>query len=356
MVSVKIRHLVKKPSGYYWQPSKAALALGFRAEGLGKVEAAAVKRAEELNANLDAERGTYRDPALKEKSVSWVVAQYKADQAYTSKAAKTRRGYDQCLAIIEKFCGDFGIEQVTGPAIKVWYRGMFARKKWQANAVLRVLRILLSFAKSEGLVATNTAADIPLIGQKGRQHVWEQEEVDDFIAAALYLGMPSMALAVRLAYDTGQREGDILAIKDSQVKVGALEVRQSKTEALVSVPLTTDCRRAVRTWGKENILIICEATGQPYSEHLFRKKFSEVRAKAGVRDDLQFRDLRRTAVVHMARGGATSKFIASVTGHSYKSIEGILETYLPRDSEMAKSGIASLQGYRRKQKVGKKKS
>lgn len=355
MVSVKIRHLVKKPSGYYWQPSKAALALGFRAEGLGKVEAAAVRRAEELNAKLDDERGTYREPALKEKSVSWVVAQYKADQAYTAKAVKTRRGYDQCLAIIEKFCGDFGIEQVTGPAIKVWYRGMFARKKWQANAVLRVLRILLSFAKSEGLVATNTAADVPLMGTKARQHVWEQDEVDDFIAAALDLGMPSMALAVRLAYDVGQREGDLLVAQDSQVKVRSLEVRQSKTKALVLVPLTPDSMRAIKLWGKSPTLIVCEATGKPYSEHLFRKKFAQVRAKAGIRDDLQYRDLRRTAVVHMARGGVEKEAIASVTGHTYKSIAGILETYLPRDSEMAAAGIASLRAYRQKQKVGKRK-
>lgn len=352
MGTVKIRHLVRKGAGWYWQPSRTALAAGFRAEALGRNQAEAIRRAEELNAALDAERQD--DMPARKDTVAWLIGRYRADHAYTSKAPKTRRGYDQCLDLIERFCGDFRIEQVTAPGVKEWYRVLY-RNPWQANAVMRVFRILMKFAMSEGKLAVNPLAGITIHGQAPRDQVWAQDEVDAFIAAALDLGMPSMALAVRLGYDTGQREGDVLVATSGQVKVGSIEVKQRKTGALVNVPLTPDAMRAIKTWGGADTMVICEATGAPYSEHLFRKKFAEVRAKAGIRASIQFRDLRRTAVVHMARGGATRETIAAVTGHTVKSIATIIETYLPRDSEMAGIGITALSAYRKRAAVGKQK-
>ena len=53
-------------------------------------------------------------------------------------------------------------------------------------------------------------------------------------------------------------------------------------------------------------------------------------------------DLRRTAVVHLARAGCSVPEIAAITGHSVSLTVSILEVYLPRDSEMAAAAISKL--------------
>jgi len=58
-------------------------------------------------------------------------------------------------------------------------------------------------------------------------------------------------------------------------------------------------------------------------------------------------DLRRTAVVHLARAGCSVPEIAAITGHSVSLTVSILEVYLPRDSEMAAAAISKLDAWRR---------
>ena len=56
MVKIKFRHLLFKKSGYYYHPSAWMRRSGFLPEALGKDLAAAVERAEQLNAEWDAMR------------------------------------------------------------------------------------------------------------------------------------------------------------------------------------------------------------------------------------------------------------------------------------------------------------
>ena len=79
-----------------------------------------------------------------------------------------------------------------------------------------------------------------------------------------------------------------------------------------------------------------EATGQPYRVDHFSHLFAQVREMSGVRADLQYRDLRRTAVVRLARVGCTTSQIAAITGHTLVSANQILEVYLPPDSTVAR--------------------
>lgn len=57
-------------------------------------------------------------------------------------------------------------------------------------------------------------------------------------------------------------------------------------------------------------------------------------------DDLQFRDLRRTAVVWLGELGIEDHLIASITGHKLDHTRKILETYMPRTTKMAGRAIA----------------
>jgi integrase len=59
---------------------------------------------------------------------------------------------------------------------------------------------------------------------------------------------------------------------------------------------------------------------------------------------LTYHDLRGTAVTRLAIAGATEAEIATITGHSLRSVRAILDAhYLARDPALAESAIAKLE-------------
>ena len=49
--------------------------------------------------------------------------------------------------------------------------------------------------------------------------------------------------------------------------------------------------------------------------------------------------MRRTGIVRLAEAGATTAQIAAISGHRIDQCQKILDTYLPRRSEVALGGI-----------------
>lgn len=58
---------------------------------------------------------------------------------------------------------------------------------------------------------------------------------------------------------------------------------------------------------------------------------------AGIPDDVQLRDIRRTASKERAEAGATEAELAAGTGHSIERGSQILDVYNPRSYSLAKS-------------------
>src|SRR5215475_2965478 len=55
--------------------------------------------------------------------------------------------------------------------------------------------------------------------------------------------------------------------------------------------------------------------------------------------DLHFHDLRGTAVTLLSEAGSTPQQIATITGHSSKTVHRILERYLARTHGLAEQAI-----------------
>ena len=81
----------------------------------------------------------------------------------------------------------------------------------------------------------------------------------------------------------------------------------------------------------------------PYAS--FNDRFRRIATATGI--DAQARDLRRTAMLRMAEAGATVPQIASVSGHSIEATQRVLETYLPRNRDLAEIAIARLADYQK---------
>ncbi len=151
-VGVTIPYLRQTPSGFYWEPSRKVKALGFAAESLGKEEAKAFARARKLNDQVAAEmRGDAPEPAAPiEGTVAWMIGEYKKSKRWKRLEPATQRGYRQCLSEIEEWGGDKRVEAITRKAAKKWQENIEERAPAFAAAIIRVLRVVMHFARDEG--------------------------------------------------------------------------------------------------------------------------------------------------------------------------------------------------------------
>ncbi len=157
------------------------------------------------------------------------------------------------------------------------------------------------------------------------------------------------------------------------------KLRQGKTKRWVGVPVTGALRDKVEARIAANraaaavpgaigvtTILINDHSGQPWAVRRFIAKFTDAKALAvkgfvandntvhaprPQLEDLQFRDLRRTAVVRLGQLGLEPQLIAAITGHKLATVEKILEVYMPRTTKMAARAIVARLADRRQAPV-----
>lgn len=363
MAKIRIRHLVTKPRAdgaprFYWQPTARLRALGFQTRRLPDDRAQAIEAAEALNADLDRFRSGAGNSATlggQDGTVGRIRTLYLESPAFLDLAPKTQASYRQMLDLIDAWCGDSPAAALTPQLVRKFYDSRRAATPRQAAYAVQVLRLLWSWARTEGLVTgENPAARQRLrdTSQKGRP--WSAAELDQICATATAMGFPSIALLIRVQSWLGQRQGDMLGLTRAAVREGVLV--QSKTGAEVPLEWDPDLQRQIdraldRNHNHVN-LIICELTAEPWNAHTLRHEFAKIRTAAAAGNTaiglapmpsctgLVLKDLRHTAVLQAAEAGCTDMEIASITGHSLKRVHDILDRYLVRSRQLARNAQA----------------
>lgn len=327
---------------WYWVPSASVERLGFQLVRLSDSPARAVLEAQERNLEVDEyrhklARGLFDGAPA--GSVRALIGHYMTHGDFLLLAETTRRDYAARLDIIAKRIGDATVRDVT-PAIVQELKLAYADRPSQANHVLRVLRLLLSFARRQGMIQLNPAASFRQYREPPRRQVWKHADEQRFLAMC----GPEIALVFMLAIYTAQRQADLLALPWSAYDGEVIVLRQGKTGAWVDVPVTARLHRALAETQRKSP-IICTRNGRPWKGDHFRHCFKAAMTRAGIADR-RFQDLRRTAVVRLAEAGCTVPEIASVTGHSIDTTQKIIETYLPRTRRLAQAAITKLESWR----------
>lgn len=345
-----MRHLHQVKGTWWWVPSRSAKALGFRSVALGKEKSAAALKAEELNAKLDAERaaakaGTTAAAHVQAGTVAALIRAYLTGPGYADLAARTKREYATILRRIEDKAGAVPVAGITRPdLIKVYDKLRAAHGESMAAAMMRVWRLLLSYAHDSGWRPDNPALKFRLRSVRPRQVVWTPEQVAAFTTAATAAGRHGLALAVELAYDIGQRQGDIRTLTwDQFTGTGtALVLRQAKTGTPVHAALSPEMAARLTALAppadqRRGVLLIQNTRGAPYSLHGFTHEFAKIREAAGLPNTLQFRDLRRTAATEMGEAGATDDELRAMTGHLSRNVVSVYVKPTPTMAEAAQS-------------------
>ncbi len=226
----------------------------------------------------------------------------------------------------------------------------------EADYRLSAISSMLTWAVERGRLSAN-----PLKGFKRLYHSDRAEIIwlPEHIAAFMKMAPVELQRALLLALHTGQREGDLLRLPWSAYDGKTIRLRQGKSRRgqrlgqIIEIPCTAALRRMLDGMEHVSPLILSTRTGRSFKKRYFSQVWKRVMKKAGLETvtlpdisapvKLHFHDLRGTTVTSLSEAGCTPQQIATITGHSLKTVFQILERYLARTRGLAEQAILNFE-------------
>lgn len=279
-----------------------------------------------------------------EGSTAWVVKTYRESDEYTRLASGTVKYYNRILKDIEATHPHLPFSEAWTRRVVIDFVNTYSKgMRKQAGAVLRNL---FNCAMYHGVAKENCARDLRIRSSGRRDQIFTDDDCLAWLCACGTDGTMKMAFTV-LRY-TVQRPNDGLLMTWDRYRDNIISLRQQKTKKLVDVPCHFVLREALEAARARAASAFIVSNGdKKLSYTRFCERFRDIADRAGLQH-LQARDLRRTAAVNMALAGATETEIAAIAGWSIQQTRGILETYLPRNVEMAKNAVTKWEKKTRK--------
>jgi integrase len=273
-----------------------------------------------------------------------VLQGYQASEDFLGLAPRSRSDYGGKIKIIEKTFADFPLSAMTDARtrgiFKAWRERLAASSRRQADYAWVVLARVLSWGMDRGLVAANPCVRGGRLYRGSRaEKIWTADDEAAFLERApAHLHLPLL-----LALWTGQRQGDLLRLPWSAYDGSRIRLRQSKGGSRVVIPVGAPLKAALDATPKRSTIMLTTADGRAWTPDGFRASWGKACKRAGV-VGVTFHDLRGTAVTRLAIAGCTEAEIATITGHSLRSVRAIIDThYLSRDPALAESAIRKLE-------------
>lgn len=166
--------------------------------------------------------------------IARMIAAYQASPHYQGLAMATRREYGRYLSTLDQALGQFETAELL-PAHVAGFRDDLGQTPAKANAYVKAIAALYAWGRERGFAVTNPADGISKL-KLGQYRPWPQWAWR--ISQKHF--RPELRLACGLALYTGQRLGDVLAMKLGDIRKGAITVRQAKTGKTLQIPLHRD--------------------------------------------------------------------------------------------------------------------
>ncbi len=273
-------------------------------------------------------------------TIAGLIARYKASPAFLRLKPRTQELYNNYLGQIKTGWGDMRAKDIR-PATIEDLKDHLQGQPSKCNMILALFRILLRLAVRLEFVPSNVASRPGRVEAPPRTTVWSLGEEHHFLAKA----RPSLQLAFMLLLFTVQRSSDVLEMTAERVaeRDGRMfiAVRQQKTNTLLDIPVHHRLEPLLRqrlTQMKPSGRLVASPHGLPWSRRNFSRGWDAAMKEAGL-EGLQRRDLRRTGIVRLAEAGATTPMIAAISRHGIDYCQSIIDTYLPRHTEVAVAAI-----------------
>lgn len=280
---------------------------------------------------------------------SAIIRDFEATAKWRKLADSTRKEYRRIMTFWEDRYGTCPFAALEDKAFRrdvlKWHDDYSATYPREADNRITILARILSWAEKDGPLEKNVLEGFDRVYQGDRSDmIWLPEHVDAFMAVA----GPEMRLALVLGLHTGQRQGDILRFAWGDYDGTHLSLRQGKSRRgdrlgrLITIRCTKALKETLDGLEKKSPLILTTKTGRSFKKRYFADQWEEACKAAGI-EELHFHDIRGTTVTMLFQAGCNLGEIVSVTGHSLRRAQEILDKYLARTRTMADSAIAKFE-------------
>lgn len=262
-----------------------------------------------------------------------VVDEYYKSLDFRNLAPATQKDYRYCIkALLEiehprcKF-NKASMNTVTPPMAQYAYNQWAEKGIPWATHCLATASKLWNYGISLGHCQMNPFSKVSRRPHRARKVVWRREDVTLFLETAYSkFEWRSVGLIVQMAYEWCQRLGDMANLTwdkyDFDQRV--LRLEQSKRRARVELPATDDLHDMLVAQHAElgHLKYVAPqvygvfAEPKPYGKVQLAITARRIMKAAGLPDDYQIMDMRRTGTVEMVDAGVPLPQIMSVTGHS----------------------------------------
>lgn len=270
-----------------------------------------------------------RPPAPK-RTIKGLIQRYQSESDWQNLAKNTKKSYSRHLRFIEENIGH--IDPATLRTVHVYeMRDAIKDTPTDANRKVGVLSTLLGFGRQIGWVDENVAFRAKkLPGKRPERQPWPQDKITAFREAA----DSRTRLLFEILLGTGQRIGDVLAMKWADIEGDGIHVTQGKTKRALYVPFTDTLRRALDDAPRISEFILAQDNGRPLSYQLAHKNMMELRKQIGAMA-WDIHALRHSAASELASlPGMTSEHVMAITGHTSREM---VQRYAGRATQKARA-------------------
>ena len=277
---------------------------------------------------------------VKPGSVAAVVAEYLDSQTFfTSKSAGTQRMRRGILEHFRARYGDrpFALLPAEWIELLLDEKPPHAARSWRAT-----LRSLCQFAVKRRYLRADPTANIKLASVKSDGfHCWTDAEIAQFEAHYPIGTKPRLALALLL--HSAQRRSDVVRMGRQHIRETpdgpALYVKQRKTGVELLIPIHPELAAVLDATPSEHLTFLVTATGKPYGDNHFSRRFREWCDAAGLPKRCSAHGLRKAACRRDAENGCSGNEIMAHSGHGSMK-ELIRYTKAADQTRLARNALA----------------
>jgi integrase len=256
-------------------------------------------------------------------TMGWLVIEFCRSTEFSNLKPSSKKTYKSILDKLRDAHGHRLVGDLQGPKARKLIEDIGVNRPAMANLTRAILRRLMEHAIALGLRHDNPFAKVPKY-RLGTHHTWTDDEI------ALYekrwpIGTRER-LALALLLYTGQRGGDVVRMRRSDIKNGTIRVSQQKTakdeDDYLLIPIHPALQRTMQAWRTNGVYLLSDAKGRPITRQSLTRLIRLAARAAGLPSHCVAHGLRKSALRRLAEHGSTTKEIAAVSGHrSLKEIE-----------------------------------
>ena len=246
-------------------------------------------------------------------SVANLADTFESSAEFKRLSKGTQRLYSITLKRICEQLGKFPVDSVTPRHTREIVNNRLSGNGAR-NIFLAVLGVLYTFARRRELTTAEPTKDIQSF-RMGQHEPWP----DDLLQAALVAEHDRTRLATALLYYTGQRIGDAVKFRWSDIRDGWIYFTQQKTRKPMTIPLHSSLKDELARTRKIGITILGNDIGQPVSQLTIRKELQAFGEAHG--EQVVPHGLRKNAVNALLEAGCTAYEVMAITGQSLAIVE-----------------------------------